>query len=154
MVKPARAKRMITGTPWWFTAIYVGFCGAAGIGFGVASVIAGTVMWMPLLTIVACLVGFLLLSSSMPTVHMDDRFLYISKRRKFAVVSIDQVAGVRETPGSWPSPPYSATIDFSTDTPFGRSLYLGVTGGIPGMTFPSAVRALRQTVEARSSQSI
>jgi hypothetical protein len=148
MVKPPNAKLTITGTPQWFTAVFVALCVVAGFGFIVASLAAGGDMWMPLIGAGACIAGFLLLSTAMPTVQMDDTYLYVSKRGKSAVVPLEHVAGVRETP----RPLYSATIDFSVDTPFGRSLYLGLTGGIPGMTSPRGVKILRQAVDARSRE--
>ena len=150
MATASTTKRAISGTPRWLTALFVGGWTAAGLGFMLMGPPTRADMWIGLVFVAAIIGAFLLVSSGMPTVQMDDRFLYVSRHRKSAVVPLKQVAVVRETLGSWPSPLYSATIDFSVVTPFGRSLYLGLTGGIPGFTSPSAVRALRQAVDARS----
>ncbi len=135
---------MITGTPWWFTTLYVGFCSVMGLGFAVASFRSGELLWMPLLTISAMILGFFLMSALIPTVRMDEGFLYVSRLGRSAVIPLAEVASVSQTHFLWQP---AATIHFRSDNAFGRSLLLG-SQLVPGMTFPGALDALRSRIAA------
>ena len=106
------------------------------------------------------ILGFLVFRLSSPQVYLGDDCLYISRYGRTATVPLEHVARVEETKPKWPFPfpSYSAVLCFTTDTPFGRSLYLGSFGIVPSMTFPWVLKNLKSTLQElpskRSNQSM
>ena len=129
-------------------ALYLGFCFAFASIVILLSFASGGEVGGPLLTVSIMVIGFLVFRASAPSVYMDSQFLYIARYGMKAAIPLDQIANVSETKPFWPFRPYSATIHFTTDTPFGRSLYLGSPGGIPSITFRSALEDLRRAADS------
>jgi hypothetical protein len=146
----------MSGCPWWFSTAFIGFC----IFFAILVIALrpASFPWAPLRTVIVMILGFLVFRLSSPQIYLGDDCLYISRIWRKATIPLDKVAGVDETKSWWPFRSYSAVIHFATDTPFGRSLYLGSFGVVPSMTFPWVLKDLRSAAEKlankRSNQSI
>ena len=104
------------------------------------------------------ILGFVVFRLSSPQIYLGDDCLYISRIWRKATIPLDQLAGIDETKPTWPFRSYSAVIHFATDTPFGRSLYLGSFGIVPSMTLPWVLKDLKSALEElrikRSNQSV
>ena len=98
------------------------------------------------LTLAVMIIGVLMYRLSSPQVYLCEGFLRISRYGRTVTVPLEQVAGLEETQGKWPFGRYSAVLHFTTETPFGRSLFLGSFGSVPSMTLPWAVAELRQAL--------
>jgi hypothetical protein len=152
----ATKRRFMSGCPWWFSTAFIGFC----IFFAILVIALrpAPFPWGPLRTVIVMILGFLVFRLSSPQIYLGDDCLYISRIWRNATIPLDEVAGIDETKPSWPFRSYSTVIHFATDTPFGRSLYLGSFGIVPSMTFPWVLKALKSALEElpskRSNQSM
>jgi hypothetical protein len=143
-------RRMLSGIPNWFTALFIGLCVAfSGVVFAFAYG-GETDVLRPLLTAALLVVCLLLFRVAAPSLYFDGDCLYITRWWKKATISVEEVSEIIEIPRLWPFRPSSATIHFRSDTPFGRSVYLGAPGGVPSFIFPSVLADLRQTIAART----
>ena len=88
------------------------------------SLSAGRVLWDLILPFGGLLGAFLWFAMSRKTVHMDDRFLYVSVFRRVIQIPLDHIAKVTETIGSRDR---AVTVHFHSDTPCGRAITFSPT---------------------------
>lgn len=140
-----RKRTFVSGYPWWFIT---GFLIVWGF-FALVSLELPSrgLQLMFQFTLTAVIIGIFMYRLSSPQVYLCEGFLQISRCGRTVKVPLEQVAGLEETTGRWPFRRYSAVLHFSTDTPFGRSLYLGSFGSVPSMTLPWGVAELRQALD-------
>ena len=139
-----RKRAFVSGHPWWFVTPWLTLWALfALISFVVPSPNSREFQY----TLVVMVVGFLIYRFSSPQVYLDDSCLWISRYGRTVAVPLEHVADIEETTFKWPSRPHSAVLHFTTDTPFGRSLYLGSFGALPSMILPSALKELRRALE-------
>jgi hypothetical protein len=146
----ATKRRFLSGFPWWFSIVFIGLC----IFFAllVIALRPASFPWAPLRGITVTILGFLVLRLSSPQIYLGDDCLYISRIWRKATIPLDKVASIYETKSWWPFRSYSSVIHFATDTPFGRSLYLGSFGIVPSMTFPWVLKDLKSALQKLSSK--
>src|SRR5437870_3060137 len=138
-------RTFVSGYPWWFvTAFVILWAFFALLSLAVPS--PGLQF-----TLVVMIVGVFIYRLSSPQVYLGDGCLHISRYGRTVIVPLEHVAEIEETQFKWPFRPYSAVLRFTTDTPFGRSLYLGSFGLVPSMTLPWGLKELRQALDSKRS---
>jgi hypothetical protein len=140
----------MSGCPWWFSTAFIGF----GIFFSILDIALRPPSFPrePLRTVIGMILAFFAFRICSPQIYLGENCLYISRMWRKATIPLDQVAGIDETKFLWPFRPYSIVIRFTTDTPFGRSLYLGPFGIVPSMTFTWVLKDLKSAFQELPSK--
>ena len=140
-----RKRTFVSGYPWWFVTAFV----ILWAFFALLSLAASSPGLQ--FTLVVMIVGVSIYRFSSPQVYLGDGYLEISRYGRRVTVPLEHVADIEETRPKWPFRPYSAVLHFTTDTPFGRSLYLGSFGTVPSMTLPWGLEELRHALDNKRS---
>ena len=138
-------RTFVSGYPWWFVTAFLILWSFFAL-FSLAASSPGLQF-----TLVVMIIGISLYRLSSPQVYLYEDSLRITRYGRKVTVLLEHVASVEETKSKWPFRPYSAVLHFTTDTPFGRSLYLGSFDSVPSMTSPWGLEELRQALDSKRS---
>lgn len=140
-------RRILQRMPWAVSAVGWVVCSVFGLG-ALGLFLLGTIAWWQALLFLGGLTAFVIAPFMIfqKTVEVDDRFLYVSRVGKAAVIPLDQIQQVTEVVMLYAR---FFTIHLASDSAFGRAIRFDLTTG-----YSAAYRELKRLQEMTNQREL